>query len=143
LKIVTYCLLCMNLWMHSSTPSSVIITRVAIWPFLKQFSSNKMIWPFGLFLAFFKSWRKPYLLRPILAKFQQNMQHFMIFKIYTIYIGKFSVRIWPLFAFFWPFSRFENLAFFEAAYGLGPGNPDNYPKVTHWKFFSIFFWPFY
>jgi hypothetical protein len=29
--------------------------RVAIWPFLKQFSRIKMIWPFGLFLAFFQS----------------------------------------------------------------------------------------
>jgi hypothetical protein len=26
-----------------------------IWPFLKQFSRNKMIWLFGLFLAFFQS----------------------------------------------------------------------------------------
>jgi hypothetical protein len=26
--------------------------RVAIWPFLKLFARNKMVWPFGHFLAF-------------------------------------------------------------------------------------------
>ncbi len=28
--------------------------RVAIWPFLKLFPRNKMVWPFGHFLAFFE-----------------------------------------------------------------------------------------
>ncbi len=50
----------------------------------------------------------------------------MKFKKKMIYLGKFSLKIWP-------FSPFENLAFFETAYGqiwpfyfLGPGNPVTY-----------------
>jgi len=30
-----------------------VVTRVAIWLFLKLFARNKMVWPFGHFLAFF------------------------------------------------------------------------------------------
>jgi len=30
----------------------VPLGRVAIWPFLKLFARNKMVWPFGHFLAF-------------------------------------------------------------------------------------------
>jgi len=29
------------------------VNRVAIWPFLKLFARNKVVWPFGHFLAFF------------------------------------------------------------------------------------------
>jgi hypothetical protein len=29
------------------TPKIAVWSRVAIWPFLKQFDRNKMIWPFG------------------------------------------------------------------------------------------------
>ncbi len=32
--------------------------RVAIWPFLKLFARNKMVWPCGHFLAFFECWQK-------------------------------------------------------------------------------------
>jgi hypothetical protein len=32
--------------------------RVAIWPFLKLFARNKIVWPFGHFLAFFECRRK-------------------------------------------------------------------------------------
>jgi len=28
--------------------------RVSIWPFLKLFARNKIVWPFGHFLAFFE-----------------------------------------------------------------------------------------
>ncbi len=45
--------------------------RVAIWPFLKLFARNKMVWPFGHFLAVFESWQKEYILRPILDKSEQ------------------------------------------------------------------------
>ena len=30
-------------------PHFIILSRVAIWPFLKLFARNKMVWPFGLF----------------------------------------------------------------------------------------------
>jgi hypothetical protein len=50
----------MGISLPSQWKSTIVNLRVAIWPlkrpnqpFLKQFSRNKMIWPFGLFLAFF------------------------------------------------------------------------------------------
>ncbi len=40
-----------------------------------------MIWPFGLFWYL----RKYYIFRPFLAKFPQNIQHFLKFQIYEIF----------------------------------------------------------
>jgi len=34
-------------------PERLLHYRVTIWPFLKLFARNIMVWPFGLFLAFF------------------------------------------------------------------------------------------
>jgi hypothetical protein len=39
--------------------------------FLKQFAKNKMIWPIGQFLTFFRSCIKSIFFGLILAKFQQ------------------------------------------------------------------------
>ncbi len=95
-------------------PKNFLSYRVTMWPFLKQFSRNKSIWPFGLFLAFFQSWRKWYLFRPILVKFQQNIQHFMIFQKHWYILINF---LWE-FGLFWN-CLWPNFAFF---YFSGPGN---------------------
>ncbi len=99
---------------YHEPPVSLVshLVRVAIWPFLKHFSRNKMIWLFGLF----RSWRKKYLFRPIFTFYiLRNSKIFDIF-------GKISLKIWP-------FVVFENLAFLKlllTKFGLfcfsGPGN---------------------
>jgi hypothetical protein len=63
-----------------------------ILPFLKQFARNEIILPF---LGIFSILKKIVILRPIMAKFQQNIQ-----RRYLIYFGKFSLKIWPLFDLF-------------------------------------------
>ncbi len=85
--------------------------RVAIWPFLIQFSRNKMIWPFGLF---FNLEENSVFLGLFWLNFNKTSNIFWFFKIYLIYFGKFSLKIWP-------FIPFENLAFFKllmAKFGL-------------------------
>ncbi len=50
---------------HTPSPSS---SMVVIWPFLKWFSRNKMIWSFGQY--------KIAHLKPVLEKSEQNFQCF-------------------------------------------------------------------
>jgi hypothetical protein len=59
---------------------------MSIWPFLKQFSRNKMICQLAIFLVFFSILKK-------MAKFQQNIQHFMIFQKNLICFGKFYLKM--------------------------------------------------
>jgi hypothetical protein len=61
--------------------------------------------------------------------FYKKYKIFCYSKIYLIYFGKFSLKIWPFFT-------FENLAFLETTNGqiwpfyfLGPGNPEQMVKV--------------
>jgi hypothetical protein len=49
-----YLKLSLSLSLNISTSQSLYYLRVAIWPFLKLFARNKMVWPFGHFLAFFE-----------------------------------------------------------------------------------------
>ncbi len=62
---------------------STVWNRVVIWP-LKKDKQINIIRPFGLFSIF----KKKYLFRPILDKFQQNIQHLRNFKISLICFGK-------------------------------------------------------
>ncbi len=107
-------------------------TRVAIWPFLKQFSRNKMIWPFfnleenGIFLGLF--W----------LNFNETSNILWYFKISLTYFGRFSLKIWPIFGLFhhlriWLFKLFK--AKFGPFSFLGPGNPDKDRSKTFlsWK----------
>jgi hypothetical protein len=71
-------------------------------PFGLFWNSFLEIKSFGLFLAFFQSWIKWYLFRPILAKFQLNIQHFMIFQ-----------NLYDIFG-----------LFLKLLMAKGPGNPD-------------------
>jgi hypothetical protein len=101
--------------------------RVVIWPFFKQFSRNKRIWSFGIFLAFFQSWRKKNFLGIFWQNFNKTYNILWYFKIVLIHFGKFSFKIWPLFGLFhhlriWPFLTLL-MAKFGLFYFLGPGNP--------------------
>ena len=106
-----------------------------IWPFLKQFSRNKMIWPFfnleenGIFLGLF--W----------LNFNETSNILWYFKISLTYFGRFSLKIWPIFGLFhhlriWPFLKLL-MAKFGLFYFLGPGNPVFWVSVVSGQQFRV------
>ncbi len=107
-----------------------------IWPFLKQFSRNKMIWPFGLFLAFFNLEENSIFLSLFWLNFNKSYNTLWYFKNFMIYFSKFSLKIWPLLGLFhhlriWPFLKLL-MAKFGLFYFLGPGNPVRTQRESLW-----------
>ncbi len=104
--------------------------------FSNNFLEIKWFDHFALFLAFFRSWRKWYLFRPITAKFQLNIYHRLTFQNFcNIFWHNFFENL----AFIRLFSPFQNLAFFKTSYGqiwpfyfLGAGKPDMKKNVA-WR----------
>ena len=88
-----------------------------IWPFLKLFKENKMVWSFGLLSAFFECWGKLYFLRPVLAKkFSKIFNIFSNYKFCSRYFRKFSQKLLT-----------ANFGFLDIS---RPGNPDSVSRFV-------------
>ncbi len=99
---------------------------VAIWPFLKQFARNNMIWP--IFWPF-QILKKNCFCYDYFVKFLQMKQHCMIFQ---NLLDLFCLIFIEIMAYICPFLPLENLGFFISTCGqiwsffkkkLVPGNP--------------------
>ena len=99
--------------------------RVAIWPFLKLFAKNKMVWPcFGLFWML----KKIIHFGPVLEKSEKNSQYFTRF--YNLFLRVLANFLWKIVLYlslfvFWGFGLFLKLLIANLAFSLfGTGNPE-------------------